>query len=330
MLSREVYDPRTTQRSSLAPLRRGPLLPVEPGQPISCPAITGHPYYEALYGDNALTSKNHAVNLLTLFDEVMLPPADEYLPDHIQYRVGNQYYHPDLGIRVGDEWDFLREADRIAEKLMRESDIAAFIVENTNLPNDIKFFLGRLIEQLRLATKHGAVIVGGEAVGRLAAKVWRLVQYDVIDICGPYPSPDFFSFEDDSFKVTALTWECEDVESLKAIRTSSEIKSYSLKFRKALFEAVNGDDMKKEMRRLMREAMDSEAIAKKAKGAFETVGALSNSVGAIPVLGTPATLAGLGAFLGGKKAERSEQEHQWYLLGVKMREADLRRIVQEG
>ena len=87
--------------------------------------------------------------------------------------------------------------------------------------------------------------------------------------------------------------------------------------------------MNTEMRRLMREAMSYEAVARKAKGAFETSGVAATIAGTIPLLGTPAGLAGLGSYLACRKAERKEASHKWYLLGTKMRETDLKRILNQ-
>lgn len=79
----------------------------------------------------------------------------------------------------------------------------------------------------------------------------------------------------------------------------------------------------------MREAMQSEAIWRRAKGVLETVGVASTCIGVIPSVGTLASLAGLSSFLKYKQAERKEQGHQWYLLGPKLRELELRSILQD-
>ena len=300
--------------------------------PSAPPPLRGHPYYEALYGDDPLRSKNDAVNLSILFDEVLLPPADEYLPDHQEHSVGNAYFHPELRVRVSRDWDFVREADEIAKLLMQDAEIlklATALPELPQNPEKFEFLLSRVIGQLRLALQNNAVIIGGPTAGQLVTAVWRLVEHDITEIGAKHPCPTFLPFGEDLFNVTALTWDCKDVDALKAIRTSKEVIEYSDRFRRALFSAASSQDMSKSMRRLMYEAMQNEAISRRAKGALETVGVASTAIGAIPAIGTPAALVGLKSFLAYKQAERKEQSHQWYLLGLKIRELELKSILQE-
>lgn len=301
--------------------------------PMGQPPERGHPYYESLYGDNPRESKNNAVNLMTLFEEVLLPPADEYLPDYRQCSTEQGYYNPDLRVRVGRDWDFLIEARQIAASLIRDGQLLNLLNNFPELPQDpakLQFLLERIIGQLKLAIQNNAVIIGGQSAGHLVSEVWRLAEHEITEVGSKTSCPDVLSFGKESFKVTALAWECDDVNSLRAIRSSMEIREYADSFRDALFSAANSDEMNREMRRLMREAMDSEAIAKRVKGALETVGVTSTGVGLIPGLGTPASLVGLASFLGYKKAEREEQKHQWYLLGTKIREVSLKQILQEA
>jgi hypothetical protein len=294
------------------------------------PPIKGHPYYEALYGHDPVTTKNRAVNLLTLFDEVILPPADEYLPGHLEFTSGDQYFNPELGIRVFKNWGFGNEARMIAKQLIDQQCIEGVSGNTPLIPIDkAEFIVGRIIEQVRLAVENNAVIIGGESIGKIASQIWRLVGRDIVEVGTGKSAPQFLTFDDSTFRITALGWDCENIEALKGIRTCKEIKQYSAGFRNALFQAAGVADMNTEMRRLMRSAMSSEALAKKVKGCFETVGLGATSVGVIPMLGTPSAAVGLSSFLASKKAERSEQAHQWYLLGPKIREVELRNILDE-
>jgi len=48
-----------------------------------------------------------------------------------------------------------------------------------------------------------------------------------------------------------------------------------------------------------------------------------------PQVAIPAALVGLASFLGYKQAERAAEKQQWYLLGAKIRELDLQRVLKK-
>lgn len=147
------------------------------------PPLKGHPYYEALYGPDPLKAKNSAVDLLALFDEVHLPPADEYLPEHVEFTSGDQYFNPELGIRVFKDWEFGDEARQIAKSLIEQQRIEEFSNGTPLFPVDrAEFVLGRIIEQVRLAVENNAVLVGGESIGNIASQIWRLVGRNILEI----------------------------------------------------------------------------------------------------------------------------------------------------
>jgi hypothetical protein len=156
------------------------------------PPVKGHPYYESLYGPDPTKTKSQSVNLLALFDTVLLPPADEYLPEHGTYDTVDGYYHPRLRIRVSKDWDFASEASDIASKISKESMMPDFVTTADGLPrdaNNLIFIIARIIEQLRLAAENDAVIVGGAATCRLSAWIWELIGQDITELGGAAVKP---------------------------------------------------------------------------------------------------------------------------------------------
>lgn len=157
--------------------------------------------------------------------------------------------------------------------------------------------------------------------------MWRLVGRDISS--GGVTQPPTIAFTEDIFDAIALTWHCKDVEALVNIRTSPEICAYSASFREAVFNASQKDNLKNELLNLMHQAMDSEAIASKAKGAVEIAGLGTTVIGMIPVVGNLAAAASLGEFLYYKQLERKETSARWYLLGNKIREVDLKAVLSK-
>lgn len=295
--------------------------------------LKGHPYYEALYGENPELTRSNAVNLASLFDKIILPPADDYLPDSTKSTDGKHYYNSELRLAVTMDWEFSSEARNMADRILDDPTIIRIFSEQPDLPKDPKkarFLLARITEQLKYASDHEAVLIADDSAAGLISAVSRLVRSDIHKANSSPGGPAILKFNDKSFKATALSWNCENVDAFRGIRQSNEITQYATGFRKALLTASKSADLESEMRRLMRQAMSYEAISKRTKGAFETTGLLTDIVGFIPVVGNIANVVGLGSSAGSALAERKVNDFQWYLLGPKMHEVDLQRVLREG
>jgi hypothetical protein len=291
----------------------------------------GHPYYEALFGSNPLEQQFKAANLASLFDTVLLAGADEYLPDNHLYSTGESYYHPDLRVRVPEgAWPRFEEAEAFAKKLSTES-LLAELVQRGYFPSDpyqLQEVVARTIMQMRLASSHHAVLVLGDGGAALANRILALAQTECLTgIDSSSASACLLHFPDSVLPLVGLDWRCEDIDSFAAIRQSKEISCYGRAFRDKVATISDPQALRDALVDLMRDAMDHQSIAARTKGAFETTGSAANIAGFIPVVGTVASLIGVGADAAARAAGRYERQSHWYLMGPKLREVALKAML---
>jgi len=298
--------------------------------PSTPPGIKGHPYYERLYGSDPMSKKIRAVNLASLFDEILLPPADEFLPDHWEHGSDNMYFNPEMRLRVNLDWTAMSEFTDLADRLLKDENIITTLAKHSVFPSPdggARMFIRRSLAQIRLALDHDAVLVAGDGFSEFVDDLMSFVGRDVIDTGHNASSLRTLSFSSETIRLVGLDWACDNVDSFCAIRTSDEISDYASEFRKIL-RTADSSKIYDELLAAMRKAMEWESVARKAHKGFETTGVVSTAIGAIPAVGTPAALVGLKSFLAAKQTERSIKRNRWYLIGSKIREVGLKHLLQ--
>jgi hypothetical protein len=221
----------------------------------------------------------------------------------------------------------------MASALKDDQVVLSVFADNPDLARDeyeTEWLIARIIEQLRLAIANDAVLLGGHAVRNLIARVFALAKADLQESSQESESPSLLSFGQRTFDLFGFDWRCCDFSSFREVRQSSEIRKCAAGFRQAIGDAGRGADISQRLLGLMRSAMEKEEVASKAKGAYATKGILSSVAGAIiPCTGKVASLFSFTSYLGEKHQERIEQEHKWYLMGPKMREISLKKILEQ-
>ena len=124
------------------------LRPPQPREP--------HPYYRTLYGDAFPRYQEMALTLALLFDEIVIVPADAYLP-RCHWRENNTYYNPDLGLRT--EWDFeiQRQLDEEMVQDLQDEGIRSVLRKVPPLAR--QQILRDSRHEIYLAQKYGCPIV---------------------------------------------------------------------------------------------------------------------------------------------------------------------------
>ena len=294
------------------------------------PSRAGHPYYEQLYGGDPVANQIWATNLAVLFDEILLPTADEYLPEHWLYTSGDSYFNPHIRLRVDHTWDFKRDAHEMARRLLEDDSVVEVLIGADLVQHQgaAEFLITSIIEQLRLALENNAVLVAGDGVAAVVDQVFRRVVTEIAPEGSTAQTPRTLTITPRTLRLIGLDWHCDTFDSFVGIRESKDITDYGVGCRKALASIKNTDDLQNEFIGLLRRAMDSAEVASRVKGAFEVTGVGSNIASAVPVAGSIATLIGLGAYLGANAAQRRQKEDEWYLIGSKLREVALKNLLR--
>jgi hypothetical protein len=302
------------------------------GNPTIPAPLKGHPYYENLYGPDAPQQQSRAVNLAALFADILLPPADDYLPDYHAYNDGSSYFHPDLRIRVNQTWERIRDADAVARELIEgDEDLRAFLKGSVPLSNkwSAADFVAKVIVQLQLALENEATMIGGDAAATIARVALPKLQQRGLLLSTP-AEPRLLSLSESVLPILGLDWQCLSLDDFAAVRQSSKITDYAQRFRAALFTAAEDGNLVERLKALMREAMEWAEIAARVKRGFEVAGYVTSGVGAVPdpTVSVGATVVGWGLAAAQKEAERRERNDRWYLIGPKMREVALEAVLK--
>ncbi|MGC3971453.1 MAG: hypothetical protein QM775_30170 [Pirellulales bacterium] len=304
---------------------------LNPHGPIS---ETGNLYYEALYTLSPMEQQIRAANIGALFDTILLAPADEYLPDRKSYEKDGVYYHSDLRVKMPVKlWPHGDDLDKLIDQ-MEVDPVALNLIEQGSLPitqAHLHAVVRRIVAQLILASSHRATIVFGDAGMVLANRILEILQNrpsEQLNDLGRDAS--ILHFPEAVMPVIGFDWRCDSVDSFAAVRQSKEITQYSQDFRETIASVEDPLQLRATLLQRMREAMDWEAVAARAKATFETVGTTANIAGLFPVLGTLASLVNVHADMAQRAATRTESNSQWYLLGPKMREVALKDMLERG
>ncbi|MDD9877026.1 MAG: hypothetical protein OXR84_06255 [Magnetovibrio sp.] len=137
------------------------------------------------------------------------------------------------------------------------------------------------------------------------------------------------SLSEHTLDIFGLDFSPADLDTFAAIRQDEFITSYAEKFRATLTEDSDEDIRKKRQLTLMKEAMDDESVAKKAKGAFQTVGSAANVGGIIPVVNLLSAPVAMVTDVLAREKEAAILGKQFYLLGPKMHEIAIKTVLEK-
>lgn len=292
-----------------------------------------HGYYLSLYGIEAEKMAVRSAALACLFERIELASADHALPDYAKYVTGDDYYHPEL--RLAMSWqdrEWSKEGEAFARFASRtrilDKHFATHPLFSRN-QDARRHFLCRLVQQIRLAIRRNAVIVGDDFFQSVYSTVAPHIKAFMDDSAGTLPSGITLAINHSTLAVTGLDFAPSNFDAFAAVRASKEVSDYAASFRKAIGKARDSSDPHDTLLDLMREAMDSERVSELAAGAFQSTGSVLNVVGMVPVLGTGASVGSIAADIAGRAAAAQARHERWYLLGPKMKEVSLKGILRK-
>jgi hypothetical protein len=287
-----------------------------------------HPYYQSLYSFEPEKYAVRAAALASLFENIELASADHGYPDYKTYLVGDSYRHPEL--RIAMSWQD-REWSKEGEEFAKYANVTRLfgdIFEKhphfRGNKNAQEHFLCRLIQQIRLAIRKDATIVGNDffySVYQIAAPH---VKAFIDDSTGQLPEGLALNLGERTLDIVGLNFSPENFDEFAAVRSSVEISKYATAFREAVVEASSTPNLQSRLIDLMKEAMDSQDVARRAKGVFQTTGSILNVAGFIPIAGTIASVGGVVADAAERGLEKKISLKDWYLIGPKMKDVALK------
>lgn len=292
-----------------------------------------HPYYATLYGTEPDKVLPRAGALVSLFDRIELASADHALPDQHTYFSGDQYYHPDLRLSVSQRYEdneWTDEATRLTEFCLQTKLLDSTFGQHSFFKGNQfhqRHFISRLLQQVRLAIKLNALIVGDTFFHTVYKIISPYIKQFIDDSPGPLPDGLILNLDERTLAITGLEFAPASFDAFAAIRTSKDISTYSSEFRNAIGIALSSNDLDKTLLGLMRKALDSQEVTKHVTNAIQTTGSVLNFIGLIPVAGSVASLGCIGADAAGRATESLRRHHNWYLLGSEIKSISLKQLL---
>jgi hypothetical protein len=225
-----------------------------------------------------------------------------------------------------NEWSDLNQ--EIAKAVAGNPNVQAVLAELPHLQQEEQrqhHFLCRLILQNRLAKTTGATLIGNAAFQRIST----LAAPTIVSATGSERQPteaeaQHLGISERLLDVVGLNFSPANLEVFAAIRESKDITTYATSFREALVSAAaSPSELEAKLLQLMKDAMESEDVAKKVSGGLSTAGSVLEVAGLVPVLGAVAGALGISADAAKRVADKRAERKSWYLLGSKMQEVGI-------
>ncbi|MFW6854900.1 hypothetical protein ACODYM_26770 [Burkholderia gladioli] len=293
---------------------------------------SSHPYYATLYGVAPAKVLRRAGALVALFDRIELASADHALPDRETYAAGDGYFHPDLRLSVSHkDVEWTDESDSLASFCFQTGVLDSTFAQHPFFQSDRnlqRHFLSRLVLQVRLAIRLNALLIGDSFFQDVYRKVSPYIRQFVEDLSGQLPQGLILDLSERTLAVTGLEFAPASFDAFAAIRSSKEIAAYASSFREAIGKSLSAPDLDSALLQLMKQALDSQEVSRRATSAIQTTGSVLNIVGLVPVVGSIASVGSIGADVAGRIAAARERKHNWYLLGAEMKSVALKQLLR--
>jgi hypothetical protein len=292
-------------------------------------ALDSDGYYPVLFGSQAQLMKSKATALGALFEEIILVGADAFLPDRENSTTDDNYWHPDFRIRVPNshyaEWDEDNRA--LAEQLLQSPIIInEFRTRYYHLlkEHDRLQMLCRLLLQMHAAQTYDAVVVGDANLCALHNSILKVLTATSQQQSEAFQS-ESLAIDSHTSSIVGLEFHCADMDAFAAVRQSKEIRIYAEQFRNAISTArsENASDLTRQLLLLMKEARETNGIANKIAGGFETGSSIIGVAGLIPFVGSVTGLVGLGTDAAARAARHAQSKREWYAIGAHMQRVAL-------
>lgn len=284
-----------------------------------CPTIPklqvpGHPYYKYLYGTDFLSWIDPSLTLLLLYEQVVLPPADAFLPDSDDVTRSPSYKNPHLGLE--SNWDLVHDViGEYHERAEQDRNDAVLADMLHGMPDKSKEqIIVSCYLDVFLSEQLACPIVCGDQRKKLIQRLAEMAAVSLQKGEETFTEP---TLAGDYVKISGLTFSASSVEELYDLKSDSKLRDYATGFLKAIHSPVaTTENFPFELANAIESAIDSAALSKKVSGFLSGTSRAASYVGLVPVIGTAASVVGIAATHGTDAATRRAQRSEWYELAI--------------
>ncbi|MBP0904833.1 hypothetical protein ACFSKN_13265 [Mariniflexile gromovii] len=271
-----------------------------------------HGYYKTLYRKQYESFIEISIAFSLLFDDIIIPAADNPVPDYQKYQTNGDYYNPDFGLFftwrddanyahiVSEKIDFALNDLIIKQKLMKIPKPAH---------NQI---LHEVYYEISMAKRFDCPILTSGLRQELAKRI-SILESD--------NNPEFadlkkVTFVDYYLDITGLLFQPMNIDSFCYLKSENDLRKYADGFVNILetFEMKDNNSVKIELLKLIQEAINKDKLNSKISGAFSTSSSVLSYAGLIPVVGTVAGISSIVSDITSKGIDKLNVKNRWFEL----------------
>lgn len=254
-----------------------------------------HPYYNKLYGMYTEQSKDIALTLSILYDEIIIPPADAYFPkDGLGFYIDWNKYISFTEKREYEINECIKNP-KLTDLFMGQEDY------------EKKRLLSELSYCIHLSTELNCPIFCGKGTKKVIDKISTIESSKISNNVS-----NKIVFIENYLNLSLFAFNATNLDIFEKIKYDSSVRSYCNKFIKILEKQADTVTTEADLKKLIQEYQEKTNIYQHTKGVFHILSSIFNFAGFIPLIGTPFSLASLG-FSGGEKLI-SRIQPDWYEL----------------
>ena len=281
-----------------------------------------HPYYRDLFGSSYNHWNDLTFALFTIFDEIIIPPADADIPNYNKYIVNDTYRNKELGLYFS--WkDFF--TDEIREQVAKD-------LENPHIHNflhqySIEEKIG-ILEYVRLyinlSKKYNCpVLCGGE--------YQKLFSY-LTSSNKSYLSDDVLSnnvnvvFTQTHLNLNITAFNISSLDTLYELKSDKEIKAYAKSYRKIIHQYGSTTQTETAIKDLLQTSLSKNMFYNKVSSILDTSSLVCSYAGLMPIIGMPFSILSLGSTH--LSTAFKNNKYNWYQLFYAIDKVDKNMIIK--
>lgn len=259
----------------------------------------GHPYYSRLYRMYTEQSKDVAVTLSILYDEIIIPPEDAYYPKN--------------GLGFNISWDEFKSfsqdnKEEISEYIM-DKELSDLLKDEEDYGRE--WLIRRLNYCIYLSEKLSCPIFCGQGTKKIIDRMSAIKRKQT-----PESSLNMTAFLEEYLTLSSFVFDVTDLDVFEKVKHNSSIRNYCNKFIEILEKKADKTTTETQLKKLIRESIDKNDVFDNVKGGLKISSLLFSVGGLIPVVGTPCSISSLTST--GCENLISRKAPDWYELAPKI------------
>lgn len=267
-----------------------------------------HPYYRDLFGYSYNYWTDLTFALFTIFDEIIISPADENIPNYNKYIVNDTYRNKELGLYFSWKDTFTEEMQEQVSK-----DLSNPYIHNFLQQYSIEEKIG-ILEYVRLyinlSQKYNCpVLCGGEYQKLFAYLTNSNETYSSNDVITDNVN---VSFTQTYLNLSIAAFNISSLDTLYELKSDKEIKAYAKNYRKIIHQYGSTTQTEIEIKKLLQISLSKNLFYNNVSSILDTSSLVCSYAGLMPIIGTPFSILSLiGTHL---STVLKNNKYNWYQL----------------